>query len=754
MPTVPGVPDNQVRLNPLSRERFDAPDIGAGGRMIGEAMQRLGGAIGRTAQDLDDIDTMQAEARAKRADVEYQDYERERLLGTDGFYTKQSADAIDAQRTVAEDLQKKRAELLARATGKERAMLETVLTRRGQEAADGIARHTIGETRRFNVEQIGSRISSAKENYATYADIDPERAQAELDTARGEFARLADLNGWNDPAILTQKREEMLSDFHMTYLEAAALRDPVKAAAYLERHRGEMNHADEMKMDATLRPMLVEADATAVADLASAAGVEMPVVGNAEGDAPGTPVEAGSTEGVWRAMVGDNNAAGGRFRGAEGGTDPKTGRFLTSPAGAIGPAQVMPGTAREMAAELGLKWDEKRYKSDFGYNMMLGKGYFAKMLRTFGGDVAKAVAAYNAGPGGVNRAVRRAGANWRSALPKETRQYLVNVLGANARGGAAMTPTSGQQIASSEAAQIEWAERYIPEKFADKPPLYVQQVLEKTKAEIRQRHQEQRATIRETEAAQWDAVQDSVADQGGWEAITSTSQIPGYNQLPGAKKNQVLNVVNANRKAAASGTEIETDWSEYARYSAMTPKQLEAVPVDELRRNLGDTEFKELAKKRGKGEKVDAGKPVTYNSILSVTAEPLRAMGLSLTGLKEKDAKVVRAKRSEFLGDMSNWANNYHRAHGKWPDDLEIQKKADGFLLRGRWTDEDGDMVSGFMFEAPEDRMGADTPYKDRVQVVVPADIRQRIINANPDKRLTAGEIHRLYVLGRKRGSW
>lgn len=104
------------------------------------------------------------------------------------------------------------------------------------------------------------------------------------------------------------------------------------------------------------------------------------------------------------------------------------GQPLTSPAGAIGIAQVMPGTAPEAAQLAGLPFDENRYRTDPEYNAALGKAYFEKQLADFG-DPEMAVAAYNAGPGRVQAAVRRGGENWKQYLPAETKGYLQSVFG-------------------------------------------------------------------------------------------------------------------------------------------------------------------------------------------------------------------------------------------------------------------------------------------------------------------------------------
>jgi hypothetical protein len=113
------------------------------------------------------------------------------------------------------------------------------------------------------------------------------------------------------------------------------------------------------------------------------------------------------------------------------------GRTLRSPKGAAGIAQVMPGTAPEAAKLAGLPYDEQRYLNDAKYNAALGKAYYNKQLETFGSK-DKAAAAYNAGPGALRNALRRAereGGDYLSYLPAETQAYVPKALGlAGARG--------------------------------------------------------------------------------------------------------------------------------------------------------------------------------------------------------------------------------------------------------------------------------------------------------------------------------
>lgn len=83
----------------------------------------------------------------------------------------------------------------------------------------------------------------------------------------------------------------------------------------------------------------------------------------------------------------------------------------TSAAGAVGVMQLMPDTA----ASLGVNPYDKRE------NVEGGAKYLKEMLDLFGGDVKKAVAAYNAGPAAVK--------NYGGVPPyKETQNYVNKVL--------------------------------------------------------------------------------------------------------------------------------------------------------------------------------------------------------------------------------------------------------------------------------------------------------------------------------------
>ena len=92
-----------------------------------------------------------------------------------------------------------------------------------------------------------------------------------------------------------------------------------------------------------------------------------------------------------------------------------------SHAGAQGLMQLMPGTARECAGDIG-----KRYSNIFhvGTNVQFGTFYLRKMLTRFNEDTELAVKAYNAGPNYVSKVLAKIYRNY----PAETIDYSKKVL--------------------------------------------------------------------------------------------------------------------------------------------------------------------------------------------------------------------------------------------------------------------------------------------------------------------------------------
>lgn len=109
------------------------------------------------------------------------------------------------------------------------------------------------------------------------------------------------------------------------------------------------------------------------------------------------------------------------------------GQILTSPRGAQGMAQIMPATAANPG--YGVRPASPEEIATPEGNRAFGERYFQGLLKHFDGDVQKATAAYNGGPGRVGRNVQaNAGQLNMAQLPQETQQYVQKVLGPSVPG--------------------------------------------------------------------------------------------------------------------------------------------------------------------------------------------------------------------------------------------------------------------------------------------------------------------------------
>lgn len=155
-------------------------------------------------------------------------------------------------------------------------------------------------------------------------------------------------------------------------------------------------------------------------------------------DANGQPIPA-YTPGVTRAQAFSSLLMNNIFNTESGNThrDSK-GNLTRSPAGALGVAQIMPATAAKpgygmqpINLQTSSPDQQKAWATD----------YIGRIQKAHGFTIDQAVAAYNAGPGAVQNAIKKSPNNWLAQLPKETQNYVPKVL-----GGAAPTPTASGAI--------------------------------------------------------------------------------------------------------------------------------------------------------------------------------------------------------------------------------------------------------------------------------------------------------------------
>ncbi|PIB22911.1 hypothetical protein BFP76_10040 [Amylibacter kogurei] len=112
--------------------------------------------------------------------------------------------------------------------------------------------------------------------------------------------------------------------------------------------------------------------------------------------------------------------------------------YAQSHAGARGLMQVMPGTAKLVAGEIGIDYSTQKLGQDWQYNATLGTHYLAGLLEKYNGSYVLAFAGYNAGPHRADAWIKEYGdprnedvdvVDWVEHIPyTETRNYVMRVI--------------------------------------------------------------------------------------------------------------------------------------------------------------------------------------------------------------------------------------------------------------------------------------------------------------------------------------
>jgi membrane-bound lytic murein transglycosylase D len=131
-------------------------------------------------------------------------------------------------------------------------------------------------------------------------------------------------------------------------------------------------------------------------------------------------------------------------------------------AGAVGPWQFMPATARNMGLKVNGKVDERK---DFNKSTHAASKYL-NMLYEMYGDWLLVIAAYNGGPGAVNSAIKRSGSRdfWtlQKYLPKESKNHVKKFIATHyimeGQGGiATVTKAEAANYTEAEPIKVEGA---------------------------------------------------------------------------------------------------------------------------------------------------------------------------------------------------------------------------------------------------------------------------------------------------------
>lgn len=493
---------------------------------------------------------------------------------------------------------------------------------------EGVLKH---ELQQYNTHEL----SVAEGIQATEIDNikrhfnDPEAVDASVQRIRAQVYRQAKLLGksaeWQEAA-----ERKMTSEAHKTAILAALEnKDPAYANAYLEKYGKQMDADDILKVRGQItQEVNTQEGVAAASEVMRGVGSRM------------APDDLDRAVNITAATESGNRQFG------------PDGKPLTSPKGAVGVMQVMKETGPEAAKLAGLPWDEERWRNDPEYNMALGRAYLKEQLRVNGGDLAKAWAAYNAGPGRLAEAIKKAEDNnrrvgeternlqrereagrpvagndpvlgiktWMDFMPKETQDYVVrNVRAYESGKGRPPRPTLSE---------VDEQLRTHP-GIANNPERY-----KIAKAVLKERFEQfERAQKDEYQRTLTEAQDLAFAKVGGWRDISSA-------QWAALKPEDRAKLIKGPPKA---------DDPETLFYLQQNPEEWQKGKIEKYRDLLTEEKYRELY---GKGNNPQANETIREATIDTTQFnDTLYKAGLDyLIEAKEghDDRKILYDLRSKF----------------------------------------------------------------------------------------------------------
>ena len=416
--------------------------------------------------------------------------------------------------------------------------------------------HMLGEFREHALSVQDGTIELAGDDAKRYWN-QPDQIAPALGAAKAAVVEKGRQLGWSasqtDAALLTTTGK-VHSAVIMSALENG---NPVYALGYLERHKSEMTADDILRVQGHVNKEVWQQQAESAVQSASAS------------TAPLMAPDAFERMVHITAMT----ESGGREVDAQG-------RTITSPKGAQGVMQVMPGTSKDPGFGVTPAQDDSPAERS-----RVGRDYLQAMLQRYG-DPAKAWAAYNAGPGRVDQEVKDAAkrgqpAAWLANMPAETQAYVAKNMQAMVSGEAPQRPS-----------ELDFVNKAVAALPAGAPP----QVVGLTRTHAQQ---------------QWTLMNKALADRAD-AALASAQRFLASN--PGATVDQVpADTLDALRQyapgkiddlmkyASALGRDDrKTDLTLYNRLSSHTDEmaRMTDAQFESLRAHLSNADFKHFAKER------------------------------------------------------------------------------------------------------------------------------------------------------------
>ena len=676
MPIVPRQDGPSVGPNTLPQARFDAPNMpdvaGAQMRQFGQGMEQAGHAAANIATDMqqqaNELRVTDALNKAKEASLRLTYDKDAGFTNLRGINALERPDGKPLAQEYGDALQKHLDDIAGTLGNEEQKQLFAKHVGGVKTAFVGqVVQHEANEFKTYGLSVSEGVMSTAIQDISLNWR-DPEAVDKAVTRIKAETYRQAQLLGKSAEWQEAQARK-LSSTGHKTVLLAALEQnDPAYADAYLKKYSPQME-ADDI--------LAVRSHITNQMDAQIGASVAGDVVRQA---AP----RMQQTDFSRMVTITLGTESNGQRYGKDGG-------LLTSPKGAKGEMQVLDGT--NLNPGFGVK---PAADSSPDERARVGRDYLDAMLKRYGGDPSKAWAAYNAGPGRVDAALKNAEKpvminasadpnapkkiDWLALMPQETQKYVAkNMAALSAGGGELPRPTF---------AEIDDRLRADP-RLAGNPARY-----KLAREEASRQFEEQTKAIKQREE---DAV--AVAMRGVLQNGGRFTDLPA--SVRGAIPPKEVDNVLAFAQKISKGDDTTSLWL----YNKLTgnPAALASMSDSEffaLRRELSESDFKHFSNERAKltGSAPGANGPGDLNSgaIKQTLDSRLRMLKMDPTPKDDGGADAAR------IGGIRQFVDQYfisaQREAGKKFTDAEVAQHIDALFaknatFRGWFTDTSGPVL-------------------------------------------------------------
>jgi hypothetical protein len=392
----------------------------------GAAMEAFGNTGMQVADDLakkqvQERDTQAVFAARRQVD----EWERANLYDSqNGAVAKYGRDAFELPNTIPKAFDDFATKLMDQPMSpRAKQELQGLLASRRTQALGFVDRHTLQQRNVYDEGQVNADIESTLGRAALMTDAgDMGRAKAEVQLAQSRAVGFLKSRGKSEEEIAS-KVQDISSKAAITTVNVLLERDkPAEAEAFLKANAGALKPDDLLRAQGAVGKAMEAAQSSIVATAVVTSKLQPAVVPTDFGRLStlvGAPAPERLTELVKMAE------SDGKRYGADG-------KLLTSPKGAEGEMQVMPATQKDPGYGVVPARDNSPDEK-----ARVGRDYLAAMVKEFKGDVPMALAAYNAGPGAVQKAVESGGANWLAKMPAETQAYVAKITKQYGDGGGA-----------------------------------------------------------------------------------------------------------------------------------------------------------------------------------------------------------------------------------------------------------------------------------------------------------------------------